>query len=314
MGKIKKFISFIMLTVLVCALALGISIVVKHYKSISETGLKDKVPYGFGKDATVILLAGQSNAAGCSRDEYLKMNVSEEKYAEYQKGYDNVYINYYVSGTNQSDGFVKCKARQGEFGEFFGPELGLAEKLNAEHPDKTFFIIKYAWGGTDLHEQWLSPSSGQTTGYLYNSFIEYVNTSIKYLKIKNYNVKVEGMCWMQGESDSIEEADAINYEKNLSNFVNDIRTDFSEYASDNGIAFVDAYISESIFWKYYVKLNESKQAVADSSPNNVVIDTISHGLSVVKEPADEPDLAHYDSLSELKLGHLFAEEISKFFD
>ena len=61
-------------------------------------------------------------------------------------------------------------------------------------------------------------------------------------------------------------------------------------------------------------VNESKQTVADNSAINVVIDTVSHGLTCSSEPEDAPDLAHYDSLSELKLGNLFADEAVKFFD
>ena len=315
MKKQTKIILIIAAAV-VLAVLVGVAVfsVVKHYQAISQTGLHDTLPYGFGKKATVILLAGQSNAAGCSRDEYLKQNVSEEQYAEYEAGYDNVYINYFASATNESHGFVKCEAGQGEWGGFFGPELGLAEKLNELYPDQTFFIIKYAWGGTNLYEQWLSPSSDGETGPLYNSFVEYVNASLDYLTLKNYDVKVEAMCWMQGESDSLEEDVALAYEENLSRFVSDIREEFADYASDDGIAFVDAYIAATIFWKYYIQLNQSKQAVADSSPMNAVIDTIAHELSVIGEPWDEPDIAHYDSLSEIKLGHLFAEECSKFFD
>ena len=75
---------------------------------------------------------------------------------------------------------------------------------------------------------------------------------------------------------------------------------------------MDAYISSS--WPHYREINRAKQAVADASQQNVVIDTISHGLTVTQEPVEEPDLAHYDSLSEIKLGYLFAEEASKFFD
>ena len=309
----KKWLVAITSIVLAFVVGFGAFFVVKYYSDISKTGLRNEIRNGFGKEATVILLAGQSNAAGCSKDEYLKQNVSAEKYAEYETGYDNVYINYFASATNQSDGFVKCKARQGEFGQFFGPELGLAEKLNELHPDKTFFIIKYAWGGTNLYEQWLSPSSGEM-GPLYNSFVEYVTTSIRYLTLKNYKVNIEGMCWMQGESDSMEEESTLNYAKHLTNFIQDIREEFSDYTSNDGMAFVDAYIAATIFWKHYIQLNEAKQAVADSSPMNVVIDTISAGLSVIGEPVDEPDIAHYDSLSEIKLGHLFAEEVSKFLD
>ena len=309
----KKILIGILVILLAVIIGFGVFKVVEHYKSVSETGLRDSVPYGFGKKATVIILAGQSNAAGCSHDEYLKKNTSPEKYAEYESGYDNVYINYLASATNESHGFVKCAARQGEFGTCFGPELGLAEKLNEMYPDETFFIVKYAWGGTNLYEQWLSPSSGEM-GPLYNGMVEYVKNSIKYLEIKGYEVKIEGICWMQGEADSMEEEHTQNYGKHLGNFINDLREEFASYASDDGIAFVDAYIADSFFWKNYIQLNEQKQMVADSSPMNVVIDTISAGLSITEEPEDEPDIAHYDSLSEIKLGHLFAEEVSKFFD
>ena len=73
-------------------------------------------------------------------------------------------------------------------------------------------------------------------------------------------------------------------------------------------------MANSIWWKNYIQLNAAKQAVADSSPLNTVIDTIAHGLTVTGEPVDAPDIAHYDSLSEIKLGHLFAIECAKFFD
>ena len=45
---------------------------------------------------------------------------------------------------------------------------------------------------------------------------------------------------------------------------------------------------------------------------NVIIDTISEGLTIFKEPYEQPEIAHYDSLSQIKLGHLFAEAIIKF--
>ena len=114
--------------------------------------VQDTLPDGGGKKAVVILLGGQSNASGCSLDEYLERNVSAEKYAEYRNGYDNVYINY-LSGLHTSGEFVKCATLQGEIEGGFGPELGLAEKLSETYPDTTFFIIKFAWGGTDLHTQ-----------------------------------------------------------------------------------------------------------------------------------------------------------------
>lgn len=75
--------------------------------------VNDTLCDGGGREATVILLGGQSNASGCSLDEYLKRNVTPEKYEEYKVGYENVYINY-LSGANVSGGFVKCATLQGE--------------------------------------------------------------------------------------------------------------------------------------------------------------------------------------------------------
>jgi hypothetical protein len=46
----------------------------------------------------------------------------------------------------------------------------------------------------------------------------------------------------------------------------------------------------------------------------VLVDTISAGLICTEEPEGAPDIPHYDSMSEIKLGHLFAEQISAFLD
>ena len=119
---------------------------------------------------------------------------------------------------------------------------------------------------------------------------------------------------MQGESDSGSVELATNYKTYLSNFIQDIRTQFDPYAAPDGIAFVDACISDSPYWPNYKLVNASKQAVADESPLNVLVDTIAHGLTYTQEPAGSPDLAHYDALSEIKLGNLFALELANYMD
>ena len=316
MSKKKKILLSILSVFCAVVLAMGGFFAIREYVSYAKIHftVQDTLPDGQGKKATIILLGGQSNASGCSRDEYLQKNVSEEKYLEYEKGYDNVYINYFVSANNVSNGFVKCATKQGENGECFGPELGMAEKLNELYPDELFFIIKCAWGATELYTQWISPSSFGKTGENYKQFVKYVQTSMQYLVSKNYDVSIEGMCWMQGESDSFFVETATGYEMHLSNFIKDIRKEFSRYAPSDGIAFIDAYISAlPAYWVHYDLVNQSKKAVADASPMNVVIDTIGEGLTTLYEPIDAPDVPHYDSLSELKLGHLFIEELANFF-
>lgn len=315
MTKGKK--NILLLSAVLFTLLLGLACfftVQHHLKSRITFNIKDTLPDGDGKVAHVIILAGQSNASGASLDEYLKKNVSAEKYAEYQNGYENVYINY-LSGANRSEEFVRCATLQGEIEGSFGPELGLAEKLHELHPDETFFIVKCAWGGTNLFEQWLSPSSKGRTGDLYKQFVSYVETSVEYLKSKNYDVQIEGMCWMQGESDSFSVKSSLKYGEHLNNFITDVREKFSKYSSNDGIAFVDAYIAPNpIFWVYHENVNKGKDEVSARSEMNVLVDTISEGLDCSKEPEGTPDIPHYDSLSEIKLGHLFAEEIAAFLD
>ena len=288
---------------------------ISHWmKNRVRYSVADTLPNGGGQRARVIILAGQSNASGCSLDEYLQQNVTAEKYAEYQNGYDNVYINY-LSGMNTSGGFVKCATLQGEIEGGFGPELGMAEKLCELYPNEKFYIIKCAWGGTNLFSEWLSPSSDGKTGKLYRQFVAYVKASIEYLLSKDYDVEIEGICWMQGESDSFSVEASENYGEHLTNFLADVRRRFSRQADADGIAFVDAYIAPNpIFWVYYEGVNRGKDEVAASSPLNVLVDTIANGLDCTQEPKDKPDIPHYDSLSEIKLGHLFIEQLAPFLD
>ena len=120
---------------------------------------------------------------------------------------------------------------------------------------------------------------------------------------------------MQGESDSFLEESYSTYGDHLSCFIADIRKRLSRYAAEDGIALIDAYIADNpVYWVYCDIVNQKKKEVADASPMNVVIDTNAAGLRCDEEPAETPDKAHYDSQSEIKLGHLFAEALLPFLE
>lgn len=277
---------------------------------IKNFEIQDNLTNGNGKTANVIILAGQSNADGVALNTYLQKNVSQQEYQKYQNGFDNVYINYFTSnGVNYSNGFVKTAIAQGHNKNYFGPELGIADKLNSLYPNQTFFIIKYSWGATNLCNQWRSPSSIGVTGEVYTAFKNFVNTSINYLISKNYNVKIKAMCWMQGESDSFNIQTAIKYKYYLQNLISDVRAEFNNHKADGGIKFIDAFIANTDIWKCHNIINGCKLLVDKKSKLNYCVDTISNGLTCLNEPYESPDICHYDSLSTLKLGHLFAEYI-----
>lgn len=106
---------------------------------------------GNNQKANVILLLGQSNASGASLTEYLKKNVSNEKFQEYENGYDNVLINYCIDDRvfSSNGQFVKTNLDCGSGKGSFGLEVGLAEVLSRNY-EKTF-ILKYTMSGFSLN-------------------------------------------------------------------------------------------------------------------------------------------------------------------
>ncbi len=58
-------------------------------------------------------------------------------------------------------------------------------------------------------------------------------------------------------------------------------------------------------------MNEGKKKNAAEVEKYVYLDTVAAGLEYRKEPVEQPDKAHYDSMSMIKLGEMFAEEMSK---
>lgn len=268
---------------------------------------------GNGETAHVIILTGQSNCTGCSAISYLKEQVSEEDFARYQTGYDNILINFNIDNhRNCSNGeFRKTDLMCGSYEEQFGPEVGLADTLNKKYPNEKFYILKITMSGYSLNYHWMK---NYERGEIYNATYLFVKNALDYMRSLKYNVSLDAIMFMQGESDTTE-IKTKRYYKNLSNYVSYLRTDFKEYANPKGIFFIDAGISDSPYnLPTFEQLNEVKEEFSKQSTLNIYFSTIDNGLTTMKEPYYEPDLGHYDALSELKLGELFALEYIKIFE
>ena len=270
--------------------------------------LSDSLPDGQGQPARVILLLGQSNATGCSLNSYLQQGVTAEKYAEFQAGYPSVQINFCLDDhkTTTNGDFIPtaldCGAREG----YFGPELGMAEILAQAYPDEQIFILKYTMSGYSLHYHWLC--AGQR-GSIYKACMDYLQTYMDYLRSQNYDAKIGAICWMQGESDTTD-FKASHYLANQTAFVAYLREDLAKYAPDGGIYFIDAGISSSPYClPAYPAINAAKEQFAALSPLNLYFSTIDAGFTTLNEPAENPDLGHYDALCELELGRIFGRLI-----
>lgn len=281
------------------------------------------------KPATVIILAGQSNAVGVGHIAYLPRHFSPEKVREFEEGYPRVRIHYY-SHDKKSDGFVPTGLGCTELSkETLGPEVGMAEWMTANAPDETFFIVKCAVGGTSLWRDWLSPSSGgaydpeafaespekavyainnglpMPTGWCYNELVKLLRESLELLKDEGYDPVIRGFCWMQGEADACDAACTQAYGERYDCLLRDLTAAFAPYMADCTV--VDAGISE--VWPFYREMNDCKQHYARAHEACIYLDTLAHGLSTAKEPEGAVDTYHYDSDSVVKLGRLFAEAL-----
>ena len=93
MTKRKTIWGLAIAILLVLLIGLGVYFAAKEYtKDLIDFPLGDTLPDGEGRHARVILLGGQSNASGCSHDEYLKKTATPEKYAEYERVYSEMLI------------------------------------------------------------------------------------------------------------------------------------------------------------------------------------------------------------------------------
>ena len=284
------------------------------------------------KRANIIVLAGQSNAVGCSYVECLKTHFPAERIQKLREGFENIKINYY-SHDVKSGGFVKTAFNCSVSDEdTFGPEVGIAEALDEKYPGKEFFIVKLAFGGVTLYNDFLSPSSGDRydktsyasqkedaakalmagesfrPGWCCNELIKIVSESVKTLENEGYSPKIKAFCWMQGESDANSEAATVEYGHNYGAFISDFKSALSSYL--DGCVFIDAGVST--VWERYVRMNEIKRKFATDHSDCRFIDTIGAGLTTMNEPFGHPDIGHYDSESEIALGHLFADNMPGF--
>ena len=259
-------------------------------------------------EVQIVVLLGQSNMEGHTFERYLEKTVGSEKAKSYKNGFENVKIAYQNSYEYMnSDGkFVPVKTGYGVEVDRFGAEVGIAEKLFSVEFIKPVYLIKYAYGGTSLALAWRSPSSGNT-GELYTGAVKYILDRCKALENMGLRPAIKAICWMQGEDDS-NTPFYVRYEELERNFVADLRKDLSCYKPfGSEICFVDAGISDCPAWTNYIVVNDAKKSLADADEHHFYIDTIAEGLRYNAEPPEAPDIYHFDSFSEIKLGNLFAQ-------
>ncbi len=254
--------------------------------------IKDKNVAGQKPTLNVVLMGGQSNMVGFAPVNSPAGNLSDNLKKEYTP------TRIIVSGeASHGWGFVRPGLSIRD--EWYGNEVTFSRDFNNALNLQESAIIKCAWGGTNLGINWRPPSSGGNTGPLYNGFIDVCRRDLGYLAL-TYTVNVVALTWMQGESDAVDGNLSIEYEKNLRNFVQDVRRDLALPNLPIAIGMIDVQPT----WMYSDWIRNAQVKIANEDPNIITFDT--RGL--------ETDGIHYQTIGMQGLGHRFANAVRSVMD
>jgi hypothetical protein len=211
------------------------------------------------KSIDVYLIAGQSNAAGCTK--VTDPNGAYLYAPELEQGYPS--IHYAGNSRNNSNGVrdrdlpwqkvtLGLGVALGDTTSYVGPEAGMAKALSAYYNPETgreAGLIKYAFGGSSLlnkttgstHQDgnWVSPSYAAAlgvanydtavTGRMYRNFLAQVEKNLSELyEYGGYtHINIKGLYWMQGCADR---SGPTAYQRAFLFLSSDVRADLSKGA------------------------------------------------------------------------------------
>lgn len=135
---------------------------------------------------------------------------------------DDVWIHYLERKGKLTAGFGVKEDR-------IGPELGFGFVMG-DALEEPILLIKLAWGGKSLGKDFRPPSSGGEVGPFYKEIVERSKALLSNLKKEFPELgerphELVGFGWHQGWNDRVNQAFNDEYEKNMANFIRDIRKD-----------------------------------------------------------------------------------------
>jgi hypothetical protein len=110
----------------------------------------------------------------------------------------------------------------------FGPELQFAHVIG-DYLDAPVLLIKTAWGGKSLYQDFRPPRSGGEPGRYYALMLQQIQAALAGLAADFPELKVEGydiagFVWYHGWNDGVDPQRAVpEYEQNLVNLILDVR-------------------------------------------------------------------------------------------
>lgn len=178
--------------------------------------------------------------------------------------------------------------------------LALQKSFEKIYPADRIYLAKYAANSTHLAGDWLGNGSETATGdgAHYVAFQNAVKNQLATLRTANPDreIRLNGMVWMQGESDALNTGYAEAYETNLKTFIEDVRATFGIPK----LTFVLGRLSTGqLAYPFLNVVRTAQDAVAKQDPNVAAVSLES--LTVA------PDGGHFSAESYPIMARLFAD-------
>lgn len=264
-------------------------------------------------DVHVVLLAGQSNMAGCANYDELEDDLKKR----IRKAGERVSL--VINGKPAqplTHTFSEYQKNKRGFGNVFGPELFLGLTLAEKYPNQNFLFIKKSQGGTALHGAWNpewtaeKAAAVEKKGFkrdlqLYNQHHQQIKEQLAILEKAGKTYKIVCLFWMQGENDAAKEIAARSYESNLKKLIEGYRTEFNEPS----LPFVMGQINSAYgkFRKEGPEIVRTAMVNISQSEKNVAVIKTSMDRSWKDFPKHD-DNVHYNHIGQMRLGIAFAEK------
>ncbi len=216
--------------------------------------------------AHILIVAGQSNAVGYGADASLLPPIlyNPQRDIPYQ---------YNIGGLVPTTTFTYLRWLPTANGvsaypKFFGPELSSGRVIARALPDTQFVMVKVAYNGTNLWYDW----DPKRPGSLYSTLTQTVRDVEADIAAYGKSGVVDGMFWMQGESDAVSLDAATAYQANLTAFIAACRAAFAAPAMPFVIGRINGLIPLGSF-PYREVVRAAEVAVADADPLTDWVDT-----------------------------------------
>jgi hypothetical protein len=176
----------------------------------------------------------------------------------------------------------------------FGPELQFGHVVG-DYLENPVLLVKTAWGGKSLYQDFRPPSSGGEVGKYYTLMIAQVRQALarmerEYPQSKGRGHELAGFVWYHGWNDGVGPQHAVaEYEQNLVHLINDVRQEFETPALPVVIGeLTGPWVQASGAWDDLRKAQAAVAGHPEFAGNVAFVPT--HDF--VRKPEDSPNPGH----------------------